>query len=80
MVDAPSDVATLLDDRRVEPGKESITSFISDGNPTVRSWSAVNALGWAEGMARAELSAKRARAISGASRQRSLFGSSTLTD
>lgn len=41
--------------RTTQAGRDAITSFISDENPTVRSWSAVNALGWAEGVARAEL-------------------------
>lgn len=41
--------------RTTQAGRDAITSLINDENPTVRSWSAVNALGWAEGVARAEL-------------------------
>jgi hypothetical protein len=38
-----------------QAGRDAITALISDENPTVRSWSAVNALAWAESVARAEL-------------------------
>jgi hypothetical protein len=38
-----------------QPGRDAITSLIGDENATVRSWSAVNALAWAESVARAEL-------------------------
>lgn len=41
--------------RTTQAGRDAITLLINDENPTVRSWSAVNALGWAEGVARAEL-------------------------
>ena len=41
--------------RTTQAGRDAITSLINDENPTVQSWSAVNALGWAEGVARAEL-------------------------
>jgi HEAT repeat protein len=34
--------------------RDAITALISDENPAVR-WSAINALAWAEGVARAEL-------------------------
>ena len=41
--------------RTTQAGRDAITSLISDENATVRSWSAINALAWAEGVARAEL-------------------------
>jgi hypothetical protein len=41
--------------RATQAGRDAITSFIADENATVRSWSAVNALAWAESVARAEL-------------------------
>jgi len=47
--------AVHLELRDTQSGRDAITSFISDENPTVRSWSAVNALAWAEDVARAEL-------------------------
>jgi len=47
-----------------QAGRDAITSFIGDENATVRSWSAVNALEWAESVARAELE-REARTDSG---------------
>ena len=47
--------AIHLELRTTQAGRDAITSFISDENLTVRSWSAVHALAWAEGVARAEL-------------------------
>jgi hypothetical protein len=47
--------ALQLQLRATQAGRDAVTSLISDENPTVRSWSAVNALAWAESIARAEL-------------------------
>lgn len=41
--------------RATRRGRDAITRLIDDENPTVRSWSAVNALAWAPAVARAEL-------------------------
>lgn len=41
--------------RSTQSGRDAITALIADENPTVRSWSAANALAWAESVARAEL-------------------------
>jgi hypothetical protein len=41
--------------RTTEQGRAGISALISDNNPTVRQWSAVNALAWDEATARAEL-------------------------
>jgi hypothetical protein len=41
--------------RETPEGRAGITSLVGDENLTVRSWSAVNALPWAEDIARAEL-------------------------
>lgn len=41
--------------RATAEGRDAITLLIDDENATVRSWSAVNALAWAEGPARAAL-------------------------
>jgi hypothetical protein len=41
--------------RASDAGRAGITALIGDDNPTVRSWSAVNALSWSEEVARAEL-------------------------
>jgi hypothetical protein len=41
--------------RATQEGRDAITSLISDQNATVRSWSAVHALAWAESVARPEL-------------------------
>ncbi|MBO3100624.1 DUF2019 domain-containing protein [Cellulomonas fengjieae] len=47
--------ATQLKLRATQEGRDAITSLIGDENATVRSWSAVNALSWAETRARTEL-------------------------
>ena len=47
--------AVQLQLRASQEGRDGITAFITDENVTVRSWSAVNALPWAERQARAEL-------------------------
>ncbi len=47
--------AAQMELRTTEAGRAGITSLIGDENPTVRSWSAVNALTWAPDVARAEL-------------------------
>lgn len=47
--------ALQLQLRATQTGRDAITALIGDENPTVRSWSAVNALAWAESFARAEL-------------------------
>jgi hypothetical protein len=47
--------AVHLELRATQRGRDAITKMISDENPTVRSWSAVNALAWAPAEARAEL-------------------------
>jgi hypothetical protein len=47
--------ALQLQLRATQAGRDAITSLIGDENATVRSWSAVNALAWAESLARAEL-------------------------
>ena len=47
--------------RTTPAGRDAITSSINDVNPTVRSWSAVNALGWAEGVARGGTRARSPR-------------------
>jgi hypothetical protein len=47
--------AIQLQLRSTPSGRDAITALIDDENPTVRSWSAANALAWAEGVARAEL-------------------------
>lgn len=44
-----------LELRTTQSGRDAITALINDVNPTVRSWSAVNALAWAPAVARAEL-------------------------
>jgi hypothetical protein len=41
--------------RATPAGRDAITSLIGDENATVRFWSAVNALAWANSAARAEL-------------------------
>lgn len=47
--------AVQLELRATPEGRDAITNLINDENPTVRSWSAVNALAWAPAQARAEL-------------------------
>ena len=47
--------AVQLRPRESDAGKAGIAALIGDDNPTVRSWSAVNALSWEEEIARAEL-------------------------
>jgi hypothetical protein len=56
--------ALQLQLRATQAGRDAITSLIGDENATVRSWSAVNALAWAESDARAELE-RQARTESG---------------
>jgi Domain of unknown function (DUF2019) len=56
--------ALQLQLRATQSGRDAITSLIGDENATVRSWSAVNALAWAESVARAELE-REARTDSG---------------
>jgi hypothetical protein len=56
--------ALQLQLRATQAGRDAITSLIGDENATVRSWSAVNALAWAESVARAELE-REARTDSG---------------
>jgi capsule polysaccharide export protein KpsE/RkpR len=47
--------ALQLQLRATQADRDAITSLVGDENPTVRSWSAVNALAWAESVARADL-------------------------